>query len=161
MIGISWHLFAARGAWAFDPDFPGSAGAFGGIAGAFVLLLAFIPFYKLRVMGAGDVKLMSVVGAFFGASTEVWDQLIGVSLFVLAAGGVLALLRMACSGSGANVFANLRLILVGLVGRLHGASGPEFDPRTDSADRMPYAIAIALGTFAYLLGAWSGWIRLS
>ncbi len=103
---------------------------------------------------------MSVVGAFFGASADAWTQLLGVSIFVLAAGGVLALLRMAFSGSGAAVFANLRLILVGFSGRFHGAAGPDFDPQTDSADRMPYAIAIAMGTFAYLLGIWTGWITL-
>jgi len=159
LIALVWHVIAPAEEWVFDPAGPGSPGPQAAVLGAIALLVAFFPFYLLRIMGAGDVKLISVVGAFFGASIESCVHLFGVSLFVLAAGGVLALLRMAVSGSGAAVFANLRLIVVGFVGRLHGTAGPVFDPRIDSADRMPYAIAIALGTFAYLLGTWTGWIK--
>lgn len=119
-----------------------------------------MPFYVLRIMGAGDVKLMSVVGMFFGVSSDAWTQLIGVSLFVLAAGGLLAAARMLATGSSAAVLANLRLIFSGYAGRALGMPAPSFDPRADSADRMPYAVAIATGTLLYLVAKWAGWITV-
>jgi prepilin peptidase CpaA len=123
------------------------------------LLAGFMPFYMLRIMGAGDVKLMSVVGAFFGASTGAWVQLIGVSLFVLATGGLLAVVRMLYSRSSTAVLGNLRLMFSGYTGRMLGMPAPTFDARTDSADRMPYAVAIAAGTILYLVAKWAGWIK--
>lgn len=155
-----WHLLAPPGHWAFSPDSPGATGILGFLMGAGSLLLAFMPFYALRIMGAGDVKLMSVVGGFFGATTEHWTQLVGVSLYVLAAGGVLALVRMAFSGKARATLANLRLIVFSLSSRIARLPSPSFDPKTDSADRMPYAVAIALGTLLYVVSTWTGWMTL-
>lgn len=157
---LGWHLFAPQGDWTFDPVRPGAVGILGAIAGLVALLLAFMPFYALRIMGAGDVKLMSVVGAFFGASVDAWVQLVGVSLFVLAAGGMLALLRIVLSRNGAAVLANLRVIFAGYAARAARMPGPSFDARADSADRMPYAVAIATGTLLYLVTKWAGWITI-
>lgn len=155
---IGWHALGPAGAWSFDPVAPGATGLPGGLLGLAALLAAYMPFYLLRIMGAGDVKLMSVVGAFFGATSDAWTQLVGVSLTVLAAGGVLSVARMLAAGRSAAVFGNLRLIFAGLSGRAAGAPGPVFDPRTDSADRMPYALAIAAGTVFYVVGKWAGWM---
>lgn len=158
VMAVCWHAFSPHGAWAFDPQSPGAVGVSGAFAGLGVLLLAFLPFYALGVMGAGDVKLMSVVGAFLGATPGAWTQLAGVSLFVLAAGGLLAIFRMVFSRNGSAVFANLRLIFTGYWARASGMAGPSFDARVDSADRMPYAIAIATGTILYMVAKWAGWI---
>ena len=57
--------------------------ALGGLA---VGLVSLLPAYLFRVMGAGDVKLMAMVGAFVGAWATV-----GAVLATLVAGGVLAL----------------------------------------------------------------------
>ena len=157
---VGWHLFAPSGDWTFDPARHGAVGLLGALAGLFSLLLAFLPFYALKIMGAGDVKLMSVVGAFFGASVDAWTQLVGVSLFVLASGGILALARIAFSRNGAAVLANLRIIFAGYAARASRMPGPSFDGRTDTADRMPYAIAIATGTLLYLVAKWAGWIKI-
>jgi len=159
-LAIAWHLISPEGAWTFDPVRPGSVGVLGAVFGLVALLLAFMPFYALRIMGAGDVKLMSVVGAFFGASVDAWTQLVGVSLFVLAAGGILSLVRIALSRNAAAVFANLRLIFMGYAARAARMPGPTFDGRTDSADRMPYALAIATGTLSYVVAKWAGWITI-
>lgn len=159
-LAFGWHLLGPSGDWTFDPARPGAAGIFGALAGLFALLLCFLPFYALRIMGAGDVKLMSVVGAFFGASVDAWTQLVGVSLFVLASGGILALARIAFSRNGAAVLANLRIIFAGYAARASRMPGPSFDGRTDTADRMPYAVAIATGTLLYLVAKWAGWIKI-
>ena len=157
-LAAGWHLFGPAGTWTFDSARPGAAGILGALAGLIGLLFAFMPFYALRIMGAGDVKLMSVVGAFFGASVDAWAQLVGVSLFVLAAGGILAVMRITLRRNGAAVLANLRMIFSAMHARASHMPGPSFDARTDSADRMPYAIAIATGTLLYLVAKWAGWI---
>jgi len=54
--------------------------------GAAVGLLMLLPFYLFSLIGAGDVKLFSVVGAFLGPG-PLWIGL----LFVALSGGVLAL----------------------------------------------------------------------
>lgn len=159
-VALAWHSLAAPGTWAFDSTSPGAVGFLRALLAGAILLLAFMPFYGLRIMGAGDVKLMSVVGMFFGLSGDAWVQLLGVSLFVLAAGGLLASGRMLASRSSAAVLANLRLIFSGYAGRLLGMPAPSFDPLTDSADRMPYAVAIATGTLLYLVAKWAGWITV-
>ena len=105
----------------------------------------FLPFYLLRVLGAGDVKLMAAVGAFAGPAATV-----NLALFVLLAGGVLALVRLLLFPGKELVRANL----VAMLGQFRpGATGPGFDAATQTAWRMPYAVAIALGVVAY--GAWT------
>jgi prepilin peptidase CpaA len=55
----------------------------------------FLPFYAANIMGAGDVKLLSVVGAFLGPA-----QFILAAVFILIAGGAIALLYRVGSSSG-------------------------------------------------------------
>jgi hypothetical protein len=56
------------------------------IQGLFVGLVALLPMYLLRAMGAGDVKLMGLVGVFLGPL-----HVLGATLSILLVGGVLAL----------------------------------------------------------------------
>jgi prepilin peptidase CpaA len=158
-LALGWQFAGPEGNWTFDAASPGAVGPLGGLVAFFVMLIAFLPLYALRVMGAGDVKLLAVVAAFFGASTSAWAHLIGLALCVLVAGGVLAVLRMAIAGTGAAAISNLRKLIVGHSARLAGLPAPVFDPQTDSADRMPYAIAIAAGTVLYVGAKWSGWLK--
>src|SRR4051794_29272710 len=62
------------------------AGFLWSLEGLALGLLIMLPFYVLRAMGAGDVKLMAMVGAFLG----VPDTFYAV-LFTFIAGGVTAL----------------------------------------------------------------------
>jgi prepilin peptidase CpaA len=158
-LAMIWQLFGPSGRWAFDPVAPGAVGPLGAIAAFAALLVAFFPFFALRIMGAGDVKLIAVIGAVFGMSLDQWTHLPGLALFILATGGALALLRIAFSRNASMVASNLRIILGGYSARVAGIPGPVFDPRVDSADRMQYAIAIAGGTTFYAVGKWSGWLQ--
>ena len=72
------------------------------IVGLLVGLGVFMPFYLLRVLGAGDVKLLAMVGAWLGATNVAW-----VALWTMAAGGVL-LVAMLIGGQTSGVIANLR-----------------------------------------------------
>jgi prepilin peptidase CpaA len=122
---------------------PGPLGFWLALGGALTGFVLFVPFYALRLLGAGDVKLLTAVGAFAGPAAFV-----NLALFVLLAGGVLALARMAWARNGGLVLRNAFLA---------ASQGVRFDT-TDgtaamhSAWRMPYALAIAGGVLAY--GAW-------
>ncbi|NDU92106.1 MAG: prepilin peptidase [Ferrovum sp.] len=56
------------------------------LAGASVGFLVFLPFYAVSAMGAGDIKLMAIVGAYLGPQGVLIS-----ALFTALAGGVLAL----------------------------------------------------------------------
>lgn len=107
-------------------------------------LALFLPFYFFKVVGAGDAKLVAMVGAFIGH-----QEIVATVLAILVAGGGLAVVRMAVNGSGRRVMANLKLINLNWWARAQSTTGPEFVAMRDSADKMPYAYAIAVGSLGY------------
>jgi prepilin peptidase CpaA len=123
-------------------QFPGALGLGSALLGVLVGLALFLPLHLVRAMGAGDVKLLAALGAFLGSI-----EIINVALFVLIAGGVLAVARMLWSGTSRRVLSNVMLALSGL-----GSGKQLFDPATQSVDRMPYALAFAGGLLSY--GYW-------
>lgn len=128
---------------AFFPLFPRDIGILFALGGLAVGLVALLPLYLLRVMGAGDVKLMAMAGAFLGPSATV-----AAILATLVAGGLLAVAVALRSGQFARMLANVG----GLT--LHDGA---------SVGKMPFGVAIAAGTIGYLIlaqlgligGAWS------
>jgi prepilin peptidase CpaA len=72
-VQLAW--LAARHAFAFA-ETPGAHG-WGDAAVGFCLGLAFFPFWKWRLMGAGDVKFFAVLGAVLGIWPLVLSLLIG------------------------------------------------------------------------------------
>jgi len=56
------------------------------LAGAGLGLFVFLPFYLLRWMGGGDVKLFAVLGAYAGHVSLIW-----IVPVILATGGLVAL----------------------------------------------------------------------
>lgn len=129
------------------------ASVFGGAGIGFVIMF---PPYLLRGMGAGDVKLMMMVGAFLGPS-----QTAGAALLSLLAGGVLAIAMALWHGSCWQVTSNLRYMLTVAAHRLAGGAAPAFEPLQQTAGRMPYAVAIAAGTILQLILVRSGGWALS
>ena len=83
-----------------------SAAALGLLAGLFGLL----PLYLLRIWGAGDVKLMAVVGAFLGPA-----GLLGALLISFLMGGLAAFLVAMQRGSVGLLLQNLRYMLYQLI----------------------------------------------
>lgn len=71
---------------AFFPPYPRDVGILFALAGLAVGFVALLPLYLLRAMGAGDVKLMALVGAFIGSTATIASV-----LTTLVAGGVLAI----------------------------------------------------------------------
>lgn len=123
--------------------YPSALGAKGAILGALTGLAVFLPFYLMRAMGAGDVKLMAGIGTFVGPAAAI-----NVALFILVAGGMLAVVRLVWVGKTQLVLFNV----VTALGQWVPGSVARFDPATQSVDRMPYGLAMAGGLLAY--GAW-------
>jgi prepilin peptidase CpaA len=122
--------------------------AFGGVA---VGLLVLMPLYLVRMLGAGDVKLMAMVGAFLGLPGTLHAM-----VFVLVTGGLVAIAFALGRRVGRQVFENLKQIttsmaLAAMTGaRTNGLAGFQ------SAGRIPYGVSICLGTVAYVVGRQAG-----
>ncbi len=101
----------------------------------------FFLFFLVRGMGAGDVKLMTAVGVWSGLR-----QLPTILITTALAGGVLAIGYMLFHRQAGHTLRNL-----GSLFRHHFWSGlaphPELNLQNPQAIRIPYALAIAAGTF--------------
>jgi prepilin peptidase CpaA len=120
---------------------PGAAGigsALAGMAAGFCLML---PLYLLRALGAGDVKLMAMTGAFLGPGAMV-----AVVLATFIAGGVLSLIVAIRAGRLRRLAGNLRTMLLAGYFKLAMNEMPSFSAAPESAGKMPYGVAIAAGT---------------
>jgi prepilin peptidase CpaA len=128
---------------ALHPEGVGLLRALGGLALGFAL---FLPLYLLRAMGAGDVKLMAMTGAFIGA-----EAIFEATLWVLLAGGALALVFALRRGVARRMAANLREMLCSAAASVQIRAMPDLSVGPQTAARLPYVVAIALGVAAFLL----------
>ncbi|ANA34088.1 hypothetical protein R82526_01129 [Ralstonia mannitolilytica] len=124
-------------------------GAFVWACGWITGLTIFLPFYLLRGMAAGDVKLMAAVGAWLGASMALE---IALATFVL--GGIWALALTLQRKRMAQLGRNLQSILLtsGQISRDGGAAKPHADASW-SVGSLPYGVAIAASTIAVLFAS--------
>ncbi|MBI1684326.1 A24 family peptidase [Caulobacter hibisci] len=123
---VALFLTAQFMAWA-TPDWLSSLGAFG------LVMLAGVPMFARRLVGAGDVKLMAVAALFAGM-----ENLLLLTVATAIAGGVLALVALVARPYAAA------FVLRGWV-------------RTRAG--VPYGVAIAAG--ALQVGTASGLLAIS
>ena len=137
----------------------GLEGFFFSLRGLSFGLVIFLVPYCLGGMGAGDVKLMSVVGAVLG-----WSQTLLALLFIALCGGVIALGLMISRGTTKQTMSRLLMSLL-----FFGAYGDAAQLKVnkeDNRDGIPYALAITGGVslfFIYQLldqGTLPGWAGL-
>lgn len=133
----------------FVSALPGGLGFFGGMQGMALGMAIFLPIYLLRAMGAGDVKLMGMVGAFLGPA-----EVLGAVLGTFLAGGVLSLGFALKNRVVGRVFENIRTMIYMAFFKVATGSLPTMEDAPQTAGKLPYAIAIAVGTTGYLL--WRG-----
>lgn len=140
LIAVGLHSFSSAG-W----------GLVYALKGALVGFAMLLPLYMLRVLGAGDVKLMAMVGSFLGPVATI-----GTVLMTLVAGGVLALAVALWNGVFTVALANIRALLSNVrVAAFTGASSRVQTSHT-AAVKLPYAVAIATGTATQILLAANG-----
>lgn len=124
----------------------GLPGVIGALAGGLTGLLVMLPLNMLRIMGAGDVKLMAMAGAFgAGIQAAMW-----MVLYTLLAGGLLVALFAARGQVRQKLAGNLLAMLRLGPGELD-AQGSGNNSKRQPAARLPYAVAIACGSLGYLL----------
>ena len=153
---VLFNGIAEPGLGVLDDFLPGSIGLAPLMQGLMVGFVCLLPLYALRAMGAGDVKLMMVIGAFLGPL-----QTFGVVVLTFAAGGVLALAMALWQRSFRQLVLNLRFMLTTSAISAAGGTNPRFEPLQHTAGRMPYAVAIAAGTLLQLVLVRSGGWALS
>ena len=133
-----------------DVGSPPSSSLLSGIGGLLLAGGGLLPLYALRVLGAGDVKLMAAVGAFVGH-----DEILPVLLFVLITAALvslaIALYQRALPLLLSNVLLVARAVVLSVFTRR-----PVSDTRIVPVGRLPCASCILFGTSAFLAGARMG-----
>lgn len=124
----------------------GGNGLLDSLKGLGLGFILFMPMYLLRAMGAGDVKLMAMVGAFTGS-----EDILGVVLSALLAGGVLSLLFALKLKAIHQLFENMKLLMLISMSKISAGKIPVNDATISSIGTLPYAWAIALGTAGYFI----------
>lgn len=103
------------------------------------ILLLFIPFL-LGVLGAGDVKMLGMIGAFSGVPLVIYILLAGA-----VCGGVLAVYKMVRTG---RFFKRLRRLPVEFYCAIFTRTTvhlQNLDDEKDDSGTIPYGVALALG----------------
>lgn len=144
-LGILLNVFMPQGL-GFASQLPGGGGFLSAIEGLAIGLAVMLPMYLLRAMGAGDVKLMAMVGAFLGPM-----DVLGAILATFLAGGVLSLAYAWKIGVLRRTLQNVWFILYSSILRVVAGSTPALDDAPETAGKFPYAVAIAVGTLGYLI----------
>ena len=96
---------------------------------ALIVLAASISLYAVRIIGAGDSKLLTVAALFVGFS-----QLPRFLLFVVLAGGVIAIISLVTRPTRAMVMLHMR-------------------GKGDFGRGIPYGVAIAVGTLCIVVAS--------
>jgi prepilin peptidase CpaA len=153
--GLGLQASVTPGSGLFGQPF-GALGLLPALGGAALGLLMLLPIYALGAMGAGDVKLMAMVGAFLGPLDTV-----GAALSSVLAGGVLALVVALAQRKLGTVAGNVKVMALNSLLRAVGGGDARLDAPPQTTGQLPYAIAIAGGCAAYLLltrlAGWSLW----
>lgn len=149
LLGIALNSFLPAGL-GFNSVVPGGLGWLSALQGLGLGLVVLLPLYLLRTMGAGDVKLMGMVGSFLGPGDTL-----GALLAILLTGGVLALIIVLSGKQLTRLMHNMKFIAMDGMLKLNMREMPVIDGWFDSVGKLPYAFAIATGTLAFLL-----WQRL-
>jgi prepilin peptidase CpaA len=138
VFGLAWTTMV--------PPLPG-AGWTWPVAGMLLGFLAMLPLYLMRVVGAGDVKLMAMAGAFLG-----WYDTLFAMLFSMVAAGVAALGWAALRGVIPRMLENVRGVLFGLATSTFVGHRPVvYIEPGKSVGKLPYGASTAVATIAYLV----------
>jgi len=136
--GMAWGLV-----WSMASAPTVTGGALASLAGLGLGLAFFLPMWLIRVMGAGDVKLMAMVGAFLGPVETV-----KAALVVFIVGGLVVLFYAFAHSALRRLARNMRDIAASMVVPGMPMWRPEL--AGSSIGKLPYGVSISLGTIAFL-----------
>ncbi|HMU64084.1 MAG TPA: prepilin peptidase [Nitrosomonas sp.] len=143
LIGIAIGSFCA-----FLPYEVGGIGITNSLLGFAVGLIILLPLYLSRAMGAGDIKLMGMIGIFVGPL-----PMLLIALYTAIAGGILAVIVLLGNGKLNGLVEFFKILLLKF--QLSTIAGNPVTIPIDQAlpksnSKLPYGVAIAAGTFFYL-----------
>ncbi|HSV35897.1 MAG TPA: A24 family peptidase [Ramlibacter sp.] len=125
---------------------PAQLGFLAALAGLGVGLAILLPLHLLRVMGAGDVKLMAMVGSFLGVAATL-----NAVLLTFIAGGVAALAFALWHRAFRRMAGNVRDIAQSMAfAAVAGIRPTPTATAVASVGKLPYGISICVGTIASL-----------
>lgn len=145
LAGLALHGLLPAGAGFITPPL-GGLGVLSSLAGLGIGLATLLPMYALGAMGAGDVKLMAMVGAFLGPQGVIISALLS-----MVAGGLLAITVSMWNGNLVQVLTNTYQLLIGSLMHTLSGAGVRIDAPAVATGKLPYAIAIAAGTLIYIV----------
>ena len=152
LVGVVLNTLINSGSGLFNDPF-GGLGILMAMAGLGAGLFIMLPLYALHAMGAGDVKLIAMIGAFLGPLA-----IIKVALLSMVAGGLLALIVALWKGVLQQVLENLHHIFMQNLMRTLSGEGVRISAPQVPTVKLAYAIAIATGTVFYLyMSSYSTW----
>ncbi len=132
------------------PQGGGLGRALGGALVGFGVLI--VP-WVIHGMGAGDVKLMTAIGAWFGPAMTLWAFVVGALL-----GAVIAVVMIVCSGRVRQACTNMTTIMVKMSNPSHWftdfGGAKSFG---ETSQLLPYGIPLTMGSIALLTGVVLNW----
>ena len=125
--------------------------AAGGLLIGFCIML---PFYAMKIMGAGDVKLMAMIGASLGVSDTFY-----VVLFSFIIGGIAAIGFAIANQALTRMLVNIKNISQIFILTAISGFRPEVTiEKEQSIGKLPYGICISIGATLYLITRQLGYI---
>ena len=125
----------------------GLSGLSWSIAGWLIAMALYLPFFALRGIGAGDVKLLGALGAWLGAINAMY-----LATLTAIAGGVMAVVVVLLQRQLRRTFSNLWLLAT--TWRVSGLRPVEgLTLETTRGPKLAYAVPIMAGALATL------WLR--
>jgi prepilin peptidase CpaA len=136
---------------ASSTSYSGLLWAFGGLMLGFFM---FLPLYVFRAMGAGDVKLMAMVGAFLGLPDTFYAV---ITIFIV--GGIAALGFAVFNKALGRMLVNVKNVVHSLMFSAIVGSRPNAQIEANtSVGKLPYGVSISVGAIGYLVAKQLGYL---
>jgi len=123
----------------------GARGLLFSLQGLLLPVLCLLLFYMMRAIGAGDIKLLSAIGALMGPAF-VLDTM----LFTCLCGGLMAALLIITRRNGATRMRQLLLYAWGCILTMSLLEYSDMQDRSDGS-KFHFSIAIAAGTLIAMI----------
>ncbi|PQP02230.1 prepilin peptidase [Massilia phosphatilytica] len=124
------------------------------LGGAAIGFGVLFPLWLLRILGAGDVKLMAMTGALLGADV-IWTALAGS----LVAGGLFAIVFSLWRGRLGAMLGNVgRIVHAGSIAVAAGVPMRQTARGWQSVGRLPFGLPIAAGTICTVVASHFGFL---
>lgn len=133
-------------AYSIAVPFSPQAGWLWSLGGLALGLALMLPLYMLKAMGAGDVKLMAMIGTFLGVSDTFYAVL---ATFIV--GGIAALGYVLFHRVADRMLTNIKHRALFTMLPAGGTKPHTFPDPTQSVGKLPYGVSISIGTIGYVL----------